>query len=425
MVAEECSSAIFYCIPKISDSESSRSDDPLDIISDPEDDITTNLAYYHALSVNAPSSYQQARTSSEWENWKDAISAELAKMDKYKVWEVIPRKDNMRVVGARWVFTRKVDGTTGKPSAYKARWVAKGYSQIEGVDFTELFAGVARKDSIRLFLALVNYYNLECDQVDIVAAFLNGDLEETIYMDPPEGSTIPHGHVIHLLKSLYGLKQSPRCFNKRFDAWLREQGFTPTMADPCLYLRKQGETVILISIHVDDQLIASNNRPELDKFKKQLNSEFECSDSGPASYFLGFNITRDRKNQTLSISQQHYFEALLDKFSMLDCNPAQSPLPTTFKPVPATDTEFEEAQSLPYAQLVGAVLYASTVSRPDLAHAASVLSRYISKWSKTHFAAAKHLLRYLKGTSDYALTFRAIKQTVGYCDADWGGDLDT
>jgi len=110
---------------------------------------------------------------------------------------------------------------------------------------------------------------------------------------------------------------------------------------------------------------------------------------------------------------------------MLDCNPAQSPLPTTFKPVPATDTEFDEARSLPYAQLVGAVLYASTVSRPDLAHAASILSRYISKWSKVHYAAAKHLLRYIKGTTDYALTFRAVKQTVGYCDADWGGDLDT
>jgi transposase InsO family protein len=408
-----------------SDAESSSSDDPLDIISDSEDEISAHLAYYHALSVNAPSSYQQARTSSEWGNWKSAISAELAKMDKYKVWEVIPRTDNMRVVGARWVFTRKIDGTTGKPSAYKARWVAKGYSQIEGVDFTELFAGVARKDSIRLFLALVNYYNLECDQVDIVAAFLNGDLEETIYMDPPEGSTIPQGSVIRLLKSLYGLKQSPRCFNKRFDSWLKDQGFRPTMADPCLYFRKQGETVILISIHVDDQLIASNNRPELDRFKKQLNSEFECSDSGPASYFLGFNIIRDRKNCTLSISQQHYFEALLEKFNMLDCNPTQSPLPTTFKPVPATDTEFDEARSLPYAQLVGAILYASTVSRPDLSHAASVLSRYISKWSKNHFSAAKHLLRYIKGTTDYALTFKAVKQTVGYCDADWGGDLDT
>ena len=218
-------------------SDSDSSGDELNIIDQP-DNFQASLAHYHALSVNTPSFYQQARASSEWGYWKSAISAELAKMDKYKVWEVVPRQDNMRVVGARWVFVRKIDGTTGKPSAYKARWVAKGYSQIEGVDFTELFAGVARKDSIRILLALVNYYNLECDQVDIVAAFLNGDLDETIYMDPPEGSDIPQGNVIRLLKSLYGLKQSPRCFNKRFDTWLQQQGFHPMKADPCFYLRK-------------------------------------------------------------------------------------------------------------------------------------------------------------------------------------------
>jgi hypothetical protein len=217
------------------------------------------MAYYHAFSVNAPSSYEQARSSSELENLKIEISVELAKMDKCKIWEVIPRKDNMEVVGDCYVFTRKIDGTTGKPSAYKARWVAKGREQIERVNFTELNAGVARKDPIRLFLALVNYYNLECDQVDIVSAFLNGDLEETNYMDPPEGSNIPQGHVIHLLKSLYGLKQSPRCFNKCFDAWSREQGFTSTMADPCLYLRKKGDTVVeypdhLPSLHHSSQL---------------------------------------------------------------------------------------------------------------------------------------------------------------------------
>jgi hypothetical protein len=112
-----------------------------------------------------------------------AMSNELDKMEKYKVWDVVDRQDNMRVAGARWVFTRKIDGTTGLPSTYKARWVAKGFSQIEGIDYTELYAAVAHKDTIRVFLSLVNYIDMECDQVDIIAAFLNGDLRETIYMD--------------------------------------------------------------------------------------------------------------------------------------------------------------------------------------------------------------------------------------------------
>lgn len=130
-------------------------------------------------------------------------------MNKYRVWDVVDQQKGMQVVGAKWVYTRKIDGTTGLPSTYKACWVAKGFSQIQGIDYNELFAAVAHKDTIRVFLLLVNYYNLECDQVDIVAAFLNGNLQETIFRDPPEGSDLPSNKVLRLLKFLYGLKQSP------------------------------------------------------------------------------------------------------------------------------------------------------------------------------------------------------------------------
>jgi hypothetical protein len=192
-------------------------------------------------------------------------------MDKYRVWDVVDRQSKMRVVGARWVYTRKIDGTTGLPSTYKARWVAKGYSQLEGIDYNELYAAVAHKDTIRVFLSLVNYFDLECDQVDIIAAFLNGDLEETIYMDPPQGSDLPSNKVLRLRKSLYGLKQSPRCFNKAFDKWLREQDFKVAKADPCLYTRLSANgDFIMLSIHVDDQLIACNNRSALDQFLTKL-----------------------------------------------------------------------------------------------------------------------------------------------------------
>ena len=166
-------------------------------------------------------------------------------------------------------------------------------SQVEGLDYTELFSSVAHKDSIRLFLALVNHLDLECDQVDIIAAFLNGDLEETIYLSPPEGSGIPSNKVLLLHKSLYGLKQSPRCFNKALDKWLRSQGFIPTQADPCVYIKRDKEYILMLCVHVDDQLIACNSRQMLDSFKATLNSAFGCSDSGPANYFLGFNIHCD------------------------------------------------------------------------------------------------------------------------------------
>ena len=157
----------------------SESEDELlltDKNANPNGNVATAL--HHALAAfAAPDTYLQAL-------WSNAMSNELAKMDKYKVWDVVDRQSKMRVVRARWVYTRKIDGTTGLPSTYKARWVAKGYSQLEGIDYNELYAAMAHKDTIQVFLSLVNYFDLECDQVDIVAAFLNGDLEETIFMDP-------------------------------------------------------------------------------------------------------------------------------------------------------------------------------------------------------------------------------------------------
>ncbi|TYJ51794.1 hypothetical protein B9479_007610 [Cryptococcus floricola] len=259
-----------------------------------------HAAFSATILEHLPQSYREARRSPEWDLWWTAIKDELGKLEKYGVWTVVPRTANMRVVGAR---------------------------QIAGVDYHDHFAAVAHKDTIRILLALVGYYDLECDQVDLKAAFLNGDLEENIYMDPPEGSDIPTGNVLRLRKSLYGLKQSPRCFNQAFDKWLRSQGFTSSRADSCLYFRRRNGAWLLLSVHVDDQLIASNSRDALDKFKDELNRAFECSDTGPARYFLGFNIHRDRTVGKLLISQEHYIENLLEQYGMSDCKPSNYPSP--------------------------------------------------------------------------------------------------
>jgi hypothetical protein len=205
------------------------------------------------------------------------------------------------------------------------------------------------------------------------------------------------------------------------------KGLLQTRADPCIYTRRQGNTFLMMSVHVDDQLIACNSRSALDAFKHTLNNKFECSDSGPAGYFLGFNIYRDRPARKLHLSQQLYLEAILDRFDLVDCSPARSPLPYGFRPIPATDEEHQAGQHRAYPQAVGAILCTSIVTRPDLSQAAGVLSCFISKSNESHWTAAKHLLRYIGGTSDLCLTYMAES---GYCialgcaDADWGGDLD-
>jgi len=393
------------------------------------DESLGHLQLAHALlSTAVPQTFREARNSPEWSEWEKAYKAELDKMALYKVWDVVDRPDRQHILRAKWVFTRKIDGETGRPNAYKARWVAKGFSQVKGINYNELYAGVAHKDSIRVFLALVNHLDLECDQVDIKAAFLNGELDETVYLEPPEGSDVPVGKVLLLRKSLYGLKQSPRCFNKALDEWLRSEGLRPTNADGCVYTRRQGNSFLMLSVHVDDQLIASSNRRELDDFKRQLNARFECSDGGAASYFLGFNIFRDRPQRRLYISQEHYIESMLDRFGMLDSKPVKTPLPTTFKSQSATDAEFEEARHEDYPGMVGSIMYAATITRPDIAYAAGLLARTASKWNKAHVIAARHLLRYLRGTSDLCLTYDSIageRLVLGYADSDWGGCLDT
>ena len=148
---------------------------------------------------------------------------------------------------------------------------------------------------------------------------------------------------------------------------------------PAYIFGARGGNLIILSVHVDDQLIASNNRTALDEFKRELNKEFECKDCGPANHFLGFDILRDRPNKKLFVSQEKYLQDVLLRFNMEDCNAVKQPLPTGFRPIAATDEEHQVAKHLPYAQVVGSILYASIISCPDLAHPAGVLSRFLSK----------------------------------------------
>jgi hypothetical protein len=381
---------------------------------------------YSAQTIVNPQTYQEARNSGEWEHWEEAIGEEMDKMARYDVWEAVPRT-NQRTLSGKWVFTRKIDGDTGKAAAFKARFVVRGFEQVAGRDYDELFAAVAHKPSMRVFLSIVNYMDWECDQMDVIGAFLKGSIDWDLYIEPPQGSNVPAGYVLHLRKSLYGLKQSPHLFNKKIDTFLKSLHFTPCKADPCIYSYNRDGDRFMISIHVDDLLVAGNDRVKLDKLKAKLHAELECKDQGPVSYFLGINIYRDRAQRKMYLSQEHYLEAILEKFGEVG-KPCRTVLPADWKPVAATVEEVQEAKDKPFPALAGSILYAATVTRPDIAFAASLLCRFIGKWSMDHWKAAKHLLQYIRGTSDLCLTFDASagkRALLGYADADWGGCLDT
>ena len=302
------------------------------------------------------------------------------------------------------MFKLKKD-SSGKLVKHKARLVVKGFEQMKGIDFDEIFSPVVKMTSIRAMLGLVASLNLELEQMDVKTTFLHGDLEEEIYMEQPEGFEVPGKEhlVCKLKKSLYGLKQAPRQWYKKFDSFMVNHGYKRTAADQCVYVQKfpDGNFVILL-LYVDDMLIVGQNGALISKLKKELAKFFDMKDLGPAQQILGMKIVRDRKAKKLWLSQAKYIERVVEKFKMKDAKPVSTPLANHFKlsksSYPSSKKEIEEMEAIPYSSAVGSLMYAMVCTRPDIAHAVGVVSRFLSNLGKEHWEAVKWILRYLKGT---------------------------
>ncbi|KAG8481224.1 hypothetical protein CXB51_025964 [Gossypium anomalum] len=333
------------------------------------------------------------------------------------------------------VKTQKMD-KEGTPRVeepkYKARLVAKGYSQVPGVDFTDVFSPVVKHSSIRALLGIVAMHDLELEQLDVKTTFLHGELEEDIYMQQPEGFTVSEkeDYVCLLKKSLYGLKQSPRQWYKRFDSFMTSHDFKRSSFDSCVYFKKNNDgSFVYLLLYVDDMLIAAKDKGEIRKVKAQLSEEFEMKDLGPTKKILGMEILRDRKTSKLYLSQKGYIEKLLCRFNMRSAKPVSTPLAAHFRLSsalsPQSDDEIEYMSHVPYSSAVGSLMYAMVCSRPDLSYAVSAVSRYMANPGKEHWKAVQWILRYLRGTTDVCLQFgRTEDGVIGYVDADFAGDLD-
>ena len=294
---------------------------------------------------------------------------------------------------------------------------------------------MVKHSSIRLLLAIVALYDLELQQLDVKTAFLHGELEETIYMHQPEGFIIENkeNHVCRLNKSLYGLKQSPRQWYKRFDSFMIDHGYLRSNYDSCVYHKELSDkSFIYLLLYVDDMLIAARSISDIGLLKTQLRNEFEMKDLGAAKKILGMEIIRDRKAGKLYLSQGKYIEKVLQRFGMFDSKPVSTPLATHFKLSaslsPQTDEEERFMASVPYSSAVGSIMYAMVCTRPDISQAVSVVSRYMANPGKTHWQAVKWILRYLRGTMNFGLIFdRDVdlsSKVTGFVDSDYAGDLD-
>ena len=359
-----------------------------------------------------------------------AMEEELESMRVNQVWELVDLPEGRRAIGNKWVLKvkHKADGSVER---FKARLVAKGFTQQEGIDYEETFSHVVRFTSIRLILAIVASLDLELHQMDVKTAFLNGELDEEIYMEQPTGF-VEEGNehkVCKLLKSIYGLKQSSRQWYFRFQEVVLSNGFTMIDEDNCVYTKRSKGKFVIMSLYVDDILIAGNDKDFVMDVKAWLSSSFEMKDMGEAAYILGVKISRDRSKRLLSLSQETYIKKVLERFGMQNCKSIDTPVckgdTLSQRQCPETREEKERMKNVPYASAVGSLMYAMMCTRPDICFAVGLVSRYQSNPGTTHWKAVKRILRYLSGTADYGLCYRGKDlQLQGYTDADWGGDLD-
>ncbi|CAH9124278.1 unnamed protein product [Cuscuta epithymum] len=362
--------------------------------------------------------------------WKNAMEDELDSLEKNQTWSLVKLPPGKKALENKWVFRIKDEADGSK--RYKARLVVKGFQQKKGVDYNEIFSPVVKMTTIRLILGIVAAENLHLEQLDVKTAFLHGDLEEDIYMAQPAGFPVSGKEkmVCKLKKSLYGLKQAPRQWYLKFDSFMQRNGYTRCKMDHCCYLKKFESSYIILLLYVDDMLVAGANMQEINKLKKKLSEEFEMKDLGEARQILGMSIVRDKMEGTLKLSQQKYIQKVLEKFRMTDAKPRSTPLGSQLKlskqQSPKTDKDKDEMAKVPYASAVGSLMYAMVSTKPDIAHAVGVVSRFMSNPGKEHWEGVKWLLRYLKGTSRTALCFKRNGAILeGFADADLGGCHDS
>ncbi|UYV61953.1 hypothetical protein LAZ67_1007155 [Cordylochernes scorpioides] len=354
-----------------------------------------------------PTSYKEAIQGPEAEHWLKAIEEELESLRKHKVWELTELPKDSAPIACKWVLHKKTNAE-GQVVRYKARLVAKGFTQQKGIDYDEIYSPVSSFETTRLLTAISVENNWFIDQYDVKSAYLYGKLDRVIYMEQPESFVKPGEEHLYcqLKRSLYGLKQSGRCWNKCLDEWLKKKGFMRNPVDPCVYKLKLNEGMIILSLYVDDILTLTENQEYI----------------GPVSYLLAVNFTRS-KGGCVTLTQRAYIKSLLERFNLQEGREVSTPMET--RPELLEEEDEENCQDLPYRELIGGLLYISQRTRSDIAYEVSQLARYCSKYTRKHWVAAKRIFRYTKSSEHLGITYRRTgEQLCVYSDADWGTNLE-
>ena len=385
---------------------------------------STGQSYAALADIIEPATVKQAMATPQWPQWEQAIQEELKALVSNGTWTMEHPPESARALPCKWVFKLKRD-QHGEVERFKARLVAGGHRQVEGIDYNEIYAPVGRHATLKCMLSVVAARDLELHAVDISNAFLNGELHETIYMKPPEMSGMGgDGKVCKLMKTLYGLKQSPKEWFNTLSKALTEFGMQPSAHDPGLWYGHLHGSDVYIVLWVDDIIIGALKHA-VDLFKKQLLTRFKGRDLGEATHYLNMSIVRDRTARTITLTQPQHIASTLDTAGMSACKGSAVPMHPGADMTYTTDSD-EALHGQPYAACVGALLYISNCTRPDIALAVSSLARHMSNPCVRHWEQCLQLMRYLQHTKHTGITLGGSTDgLVGYSDADFAGCKDT
>jgi Reverse transcriptase (RNA-dependent DNA polymerase) len=374
---------------------------------------------YHVLSDSDPTTFLQANKSPQW---RSAMADEITALARNQTWTLVPPPFNQKVIGCKWVFKTKRN-SDGSIERHKTRLVAKGFNQVCGIDFEETYSPIVRPTTIRVTLSLALNLNWTLRQLDVSNAFLNGDLNEQVFMQQPQGFTDPTNpdFVCLLHKSLYGLRQAPRVWFEKLSSTLLSFGFSASIYDPSMFLAHHQGHILILLVYVDDIIVTGSDPVQVDQCIQHLNSRFVIRDLGQLHFFLGIEATHNKEG--ICLTQTKYLTDLLKRVNMMNCKSVLSPM-ASGTILSTTGVDPCKDPSL-YRSVIGALQYA-TLTRPDISYSVNKLSQYMHSPNDDHWTAAKRVLRYIAGTLDFGLQFykQSLLRIQAFSDSDWAGNLD-
>uniref|UniRef100_A0AAV1U9V9 Reverse transcriptase Ty1/copia-type domain-containing protein n=1 Tax=Peronospora matthiolae TaxID=2874970 RepID=A0AAV1U9V9_9STRA len=383
-------------------------------VSDEDNEDATPQVFWRA-SANAvegtdlsePTTFKDAVDGADQVHWRKASCAELDSMKLRGVFRATKLPAGQHTIGTKWVFKikRKADGSIEK---YKARLVAKGFKQKYGIDYTETFSPVVKYVTLRMVVSITKYFGWTLEQLDVVTAFLYGEIKEKVLCAIPEGVEVDEDFdCFELVKAIYGLKQTSRVWNETFHEFVCSIGFQVSDFDPCLYVKITSGECVLLLVYVDDVLVTGSSTELIMRTKSDLKAGFEMTESGKCAFVLSIELV-DNDNGSVTMCQRRYVEDVLKRFGMSYCKAVTSPTDISSRLIPSTAATKIDA---PFREAVGALMHLMTATRPGIAFAVSYVSRFMENPQVEHWMAVKRILRYLQGTKSHGICFKPDDKT--------------